>query len=214
MPRSYRFLRVIDQCDVTIASSSHIDDVLLSCWHLKLYRERPGMNGLIFVHLRLREDSITNEQRYFAVVNITRGWIHVRDDRFSKFRNKRICGALNRLVSDVRINWHAQRAWWKMSLMPSALPNVLLIIACRWIVGTVKILKNDAMEPEDISNIEINRLKFIMKQHVFVLHVTSVNTGSVQVTHRAVGARTMHGFGTDLVRNPTIWLVERRDYVN
>ena len=146
MPRSYRFLRVIDQCDVTIASSSHIDDVLLSCWHLKLYRERPGMNGLIFVHLRLREDSITNEQRYFAVVNITRGWIHVRDDRFSKFWNKRICGALNRLVSDVRINWHAQRAWWKMFLMPSALPNVLLIIACRWIVGIVKILKNDAME--------------------------------------------------------------------
>ena len=50
----------------------------------------------------------------------------------------------------------------------------------------------------------IYRLKFILKRHVFVLHVTSVNTGSVQVTHRAVGARTMHGFGTDLVRNPAI----------
>ena len=45
------------------------------------------MNGMIFVYLRLREDSITNEQWYFAMVNITRGWIHDRDDRFSKFRN-------------------------------------------------------------------------------------------------------------------------------
>ena len=70
------------------------------------------------------------------------------------------------------------------------------------------------MEPEEIANIEIYRLKFILKRHVSVLHVTSVNTGSVQVTHRAVGARTMHGFATDLVRNPAIWLVESRDYVN
>ena len=54
------------------------------------------------------------------------------------------------------------------------------------------------MEPEEKNNIEIYRLKFILKRHVFVLPVTSVNTGSVQVTHRAVGARTMHGFGTDL----------------
>ena len=127
---------------------------------------------------------------------------------------ERICGALNRLVSDVIINWHAQRARRKMSLIPSALPNVLLVMVCRWIVGIVKTLKNDAMEPEEITNIEIYRLKFILKWHVFVLHVTSVNTGSVQVTHRAVGARTMHGFGTDLVRNPAIWLVESRDYVN
>ena len=84
-------------------------------------------------------------------------------------------------------------------------------MACRWIVGIAKILTNDAMEPEEITNLEIKRPKFIMKRHVFVLHVTSVNTGSVQVTHRAVGAWTMHGFGTDLVRNPAIWLVESRD---
>ena len=87
-------------------------------------------------------------------------------------------------------------------------------MACRLIVGIVKILRNDAMEPEEITNIEIYRLKFILKRHVFVLHVTSLNTGSVQVTYRAVGARTMHGFGTDLVRNPAIWLVESRVYVN
>ena len=63
------------------------------------------------------------------------------------------------------------------------------------------------MEPEIITNIEIYRLKFILKWHVFVLHVASVNTGSVQVTHRAVGARTMHGFGIDLIRNSAIWLM-------
>ena len=123
----------------------------------------------------------------------------------------RICGALNRLVRDVITNWHAQRARRKMSLIPSALPNVLLVMVCRWIVGIVKTLKNDAMEPGEITNIEIYRLKFILKRHVLVSHVTSVNTGSVQVTHRAVGARIMHGFGTDLVRNPAIWLVESRD---
>ena len=87
-------------------------------------------------------------------------------------------------------------------------------MACRLIVGIVKILRNGAMEPEEITNIEIYRLKFILKRHILVLHVTSVNTGSVQVTHRAVDARTMHGFGTDRVRNPAIWLVESRVYVN
>ena len=55
------------------------------------------------------------------------------------------------------------------------------------------------MEPEEITNIEIYRLKCILERHVFVLHVNSVNTESVQVS-----ARTMHGFGTDLVRNPAI----------
>ena len=84
-------------------------------------------------------------------------------------------------------------------------------MAFRWLVGIVKILKNDAMETEKITHVEIYRLKFILKRHVFVMHVTSVNTGSVQVTHRAVGARIMHGFGTDLFRNPAIWLVESRD---
>ena len=123
---------------------------------------------------------------------------------------ERICGDLNRLVSDVIFNVHAQRSRRKMSLVPSAWPNVLLVMACRWIVGIVKILKNDGMEPEEITNIEIYRLKFILKRHVFVLHVTSVSTRSVQVTHRAVGDRTMHGLGNELVRNPAIWLVESR----
>ena len=34
---------------------------------------------------------------------------------------------------------------------------------------------------------------------------------SVQVMHRAVGVRTMHGFDTDLTRNPAIWLVQSRN---
>ena len=120
---------------------------------------------------------------------------------FPSSATERICGALNHLVSDVIINWHAQRAWRKMSLIPSALPNVVLVMAFRWMVG---ILKIDAMAPEEITRIEIYRLKFILKRHVFVLHVTSVNNGSVQVTRRAVGARIMHGFCTDLIRNPAI----------
>ena len=69
------------------------------------------------------------------------------------------------------------------------------------------------MEPEEITNIEIYRRKLILKQDVFVLHVTSVNIGSVQVTHLEVGARTMHAYDTDLVRNPAIWLVESQDLV-
>ena len=139
------------------------------------------MNGMIFVYLRLREDSITNVQWYFAMVIITRGWIHFRDDRFSNSAIEIICGALNRLESDIIINWHARRARRKIYLIPSALPNVLLVMACHWIFGIVKILKNDAMEPQEITNIEIYRLKFIFEWHVFVLHVTSVNTRSVQL---------------------------------
>ena len=50
---------------------------------------------------------------------------------------ERICGALNHSVSDVIIYWHTQRARRKMSLIPSALPNVLFIMARRWRVGIV-----------------------------------------------------------------------------
>ena len=46
----------------------------------------------------------------------------------------------------------------------------------------VNIEKNNAMELEEMNNIEIRRLKFILKQHV---------------SHRAVGARTMHRFGAN-----------------
>ena len=50
---------------------------------------------------------------------------------------------------------------------------------------------NNDMEPEEIIKVEIYRLKFIFNRHVSVLHMTSVITGSVQATNRAVGAKTM-----------------------
>ena len=84
-------VRIIDQCDVTIASGSHIDDVTIA--KLLTFEivsgAAIGMNCMVFVYLRLHEDSITNEQWYFAMVNITRGWIHARDDRFAKFRGRK-----------------------------------------------------------------------------------------------------------------------------
>ena len=69
---------------------------------------------------------------------------------FPSSATERICGALNRLVSDVIINWHAQRSWRKMSLIPSASQNVVLVMACRWIAG---ILKIDAMGPEESTQV-------------------------------------------------------------
>ena len=126
---------------------------LLSCWNLKSYRERLGMNCMIFVYLRLREDLITNEQWYFVMMNIARGWIDVRDDRFSKFHNRKKLRSLelfgkwrhnlnlNNLNLNLVINWHAQRARRKMSLIPSVLPKVLLVMTCHWIVGILKKLK-------------------------------------------------------------------------
>ena len=126
-----------------------------------------------------------------------------------------IRGALNRLVSDVIINWHAQRARRKMSLIPSALSNVLLVPNgmsfdswhCenikKWCYGTggnnqYRNLQTEVYFEETRSCIARDQRQY----------------GSVQFTHRAVGARTMHGFGTDQVRNPAIWLVESRVYVN
>ena len=142
---------------------------LPSCWHLKSYRERLWMNDMVFVYLRLREIQLQMSS------GILQWWISPEVEftsvltYFPSSANERICGALNRLVSDVIIKWHAQRARRKMSLIPSALPNFLIVMTCRWIVGIVKILKNDAMEPEEITNIEFNRLKFILKRHVFCI---------------------------------------------
>ena len=134
----------------------------LSCWHLKSYRERLEKNGMIFVYqdyveIQLQMSSVFLHWWISPEVEFT----SVMTD-FPSFKIDRICGVLNRLVSDVMIIWHTQRARRKMYLIPSALPNVLLVMACRWIVGTVKIL-NDAMEHEEITDIEIYRLKLILK---------------------------------------------------
>ena len=177
-----------------VAARISVTSQLLSCWHLKSDRERLGMNGMISVYLRLREDSITNEQWYFAMTNITRGWIHVRDDRFcpqsfGKWRHNYLAHA----------TCTAKNVFDLFSLAKCLTCNGMSLES--WYCENIK----------KWCYIKVYRLKFLLKQHVFVLHVTSVNTGSVQVMQRAVGARTMHSFGTDLVSNPAIWLVESRD---
>ena len=202
---------------------------LLSCWNLKSYRERLGMNCMIFVYLRLREDSITNEQWYFVMVNITRGWIDVRDDRFSKFRNRKKLWSLesfgkwrhnlnlnnlNNFNLNLVINWHAQRAWRKMSLIPSVLLKVLLLITCHWIVGILKILKKWCYGTWGNKQYINLQAEIYFETTSFCIARDRHQYQSVQVTHRAVGVRTMHGFGTDLVGNPAIWLVERQNLVN
>ena len=57
-------------------------------------------------------------------------------------------------------------------------------------------------------------------RHKYATHIAKTAdrkcrvTGSVQVTRRAVGSKTMHGSGCNLVWNPPIWLVESWNYVN
>ena len=76
---------------------------------------------------------------------------------------KRLCKAVNRLVSDIIIYWsRVMRPMATISLVPLRFANHLAM-ACRWIVGFVKILINDAMEPAEITSIEIYRLKLILK---------------------------------------------------
>ena len=72
-------------------------------------------------------------------------------------------------------------------------------------------LINNAFELEELTNLTIYGLKFILKRNVFVLHVTSVVTESVQATHRAVGSRTMDCFVTDLVKTSAMWLMDSRN---
>ena len=146
------------------------------------------------------------------MVNITRGWIKVRDDRFSKFRNRKNLRSLESFGKRRHNQLARATGMAKIVFDPFSIAKRLTCNGvCRWIVSIKKILTNGGMEPQEITNIEIYRPKFVLKRHEFILHVTSVNTGSVQVTLRAIGARTMHGFGTDLVRKPAIWLVESRD---
>ena len=47
------------------------------------------MKGMIFVDLRLYEGSLTNEEWYFLMVNVTRGSINIRDATFSKVHKKK-----------------------------------------------------------------------------------------------------------------------------
>ena len=124
---------------------------------------------------------------------------------------ERICGALNRLVSDVIINWHVQHARPKMSLISSALPNVLLVMVCCWVVGIVKTLKKWCYGTWGNNQYRNLLAEVYFEAARFCIARDQRQYWKCAVMHRAVGARTMHSFGTDLVRNPAIWLVESRD---
>ena len=81
-------VRTIDQCDVTIASGSHIDVVTIA--KLLTFEIISGAARNEWYDFRLCKTTWRFNYKWavvFAMVNITRGWIHVRDDRFSKFRN-------------------------------------------------------------------------------------------------------------------------------
>ena len=84
-------VRIIRHYDVT-ASGSCIDDVANSSRViiLKSYRERIWMNDMIFVNLRLYENLKYKWIIVISIVNITRGWTHVRDARFLKFHCRNI----------------------------------------------------------------------------------------------------------------------------
>ena len=139
--RVHRYnVRIIDQCDVTIASGPHIDDVttakLLTFAIISGAARNERHDFRLSKKIQLQTNSGILQWRISPEVEFT----SVMTD-FQSSAIERICEALNSLVSDVIINWHAQLARRKMSLIPSALPNVLLLMACRCIVGIVNILK-------------------------------------------------------------------------
>ena len=76
-------------------------------------------------------------------------------------------------------------------------------------------LTSNATELKEI--IKIKNLQadvYFEVTHFFYCHMTSFVTGSVLVKHCAVGAKTMHSLGTELIRNLAIWLVENLNWVN
>ena len=82
----------------------------------------------------------------------TRGWIHVRDDRFSKFRNRKNLRSLIRLLSDAIINWPRATRAANNAFDPLSLAKRHTLITCQ-ILGILTILPNNAMESEDIAKI-------------------------------------------------------------
>ena len=180
----------------------------LTCFHLKLYRELE-MNGMVSVYLRLHEGSnhkwtmVFFNGEYNQTFNSWQ-WFHVFQVSWQKYS----CRAMNRLMSDVIICRSRATHTTANDVFDPFKPCQRLICNSMPLVRIVTLLLNNAMEPVKRTIRKIYRLKFILKQHVFVMHVVSVITGSVQATHRAVGARTMHCFGTGLVKNRDIWLVE------
>ena len=76
---------------------------------------------------------------------------------FPSFTTKILCRAVNRLVSDIINYWSRATPTAANNVFDLCKPllNVLRVIACRWIIRIVKILMNDTVEPEEITNIEM-----------------------------------------------------------
>ena len=103
-------VRIIDQCDITIASGSHIDDVTIA--KLLTFEIISGAARNERYGFRLFKTTWRFNYKWAVVLQ---WWISpevkftsVMTD-FPSSAIERICGALNHLASDVIINWHAQR---------------------------------------------------------------------------------------------------------
>ena len=175
------------------------------------YRGRLGINGMVFVYLRLHEGSQYKWTiKKFLTVHITRGWTHVCDYLVFQFHDRKIMrirvsfgkcrynlGSRATLTAGNNIFdvfKPCQTSYFQWNMV-----EYLSLWNYQWIMLWSRRKKY---------NIEIYNMEFILKQRVFASHLTLFNTGRVQFTHRVVIARIMHIFFTDLVRNPTVLLVE------
>ena len=124
------------------------------------------------------------------MLNITRTEFTSVMTGFSSFITEWYCETVNSLLSDAIVYWSPATCTAANNVFdPFNILNILLIMACHWIFIIMKILTNNGVAPVEVTNIEIYRLTFISKRHIFVLHVTNVITRSVEVTHHEVGAR-------------------------
>ena len=87
----------------------------------------------------------------------------------------------------------------------------LQVMICCWMNDNPKICTSDAMNL-DLKTTEISkRCVFVLVTWPWRLPEEWPEACS---SLTVVGAGTMHGFGTDPIRNPTIWLVESQNQVN
>ena len=112
-------------------------------------------------------------------------------------------------------NWfptgNASGGEWLWCHLP--IPNILRVMTYWWILIYVKILTDHTIDPDQIQIKKFIGWRLFWGETFLYYHMTSVITRSVQVRYCAVGATTMHGFAADLIRNPTMSLVESRNYV-
>ena len=97
------------------------------------------MNGVVSVDLRLHEGS-----KYKWTVGIFNGEYNQTLNLGPKFHAS-------------QVSWQKGSAepWIVIFDAFKPLPNVLSVMACRWVVGIVEVLINNSMEPIEISNSKI-----------------------------------------------------------